>query len=63
LKLLLTTEAENNNGSPANMFLQLQCRLGNIFFLKICQLLTNDAAGLDTHCQIIAIFSSIFYWS
>jgi len=35
--LLLTAEAQNNNDSPADMFLQLQCRLDLILFLKICQ--------------------------
>jgi len=60
--LLLTAETENNNGSPADMFLQLLCRLDLILFLKICQVLTNDAAGCDTHCQLIALLSSILYW-
>jgi len=59
--LPLTAEAENNNGSPADMLLQLQCRLDLILFLKTCQLL-NDAAGLDTHCQLVAVFYSILYW-
>jgi hypothetical protein len=48
LYLVLTAEAENNNGSPADMFLQLQCRMDLIFFLKICQVLTNDAGGPDS---------------
>jgi hypothetical protein len=30
----------------------LQCRLDLTFFLKICQVLTNDAGGLDTHCKV-----------
>ena len=55
-------EAENRNGSPADMFLQLYCRLYLIFFLKICHVLTNDAGDLDTHCQLIALLSSILYW-
>jgi hypothetical protein len=62
LQLLLTAEVENNNDSPADMFLQLQCRLDLIFFLKICQVLTNNAAALDTHCKLVAVLSSIFYW-
>jgi hypothetical protein len=62
LLLLLTAEAENNNGSPADMFLQLQCRMDLIFFLKICQVLTNDVGGLDTHFKLVAVLSSILYW-
>jgi hypothetical protein len=60
--LLLTAEAENNNDSPADMLLQLQCRLDLIFFLKTCQVLTNIAAGLDTHCKLVALLSNILYW-
>jgi len=56
LQLLLTAKEGNNNDSHADMFLQLHCRLDLIFFLKICQVLTNDAADLATHCQLIAIF-------
>jgi hypothetical protein len=54
--------AQNNNDSPADMFLQLQCRLNLIFFLKIRQVLTNVAAALDTHCQLIALLSTILFW-
>jgi len=57
LLLLPTAEAENNNGSPADMFLQLYL----IFILKTRQLLIDDAAGHDTHCQLIALLSSILY--
>ena len=63
LYLLLTAESENNNGSPADIFLQFECRLVIIIFLKICQVLTNDDVGLDTCCKLIAILSSILYWS
>ena len=62
LNELLIAEQENGNDSPADMFLQLQCRLDLIFFLKICQVLTNNAAGLDTHCKLIVLLSSILYW-
>jgi len=60
--LLLTAKAENNYGSPADMFWQLQCRLVLIFFLKICQVLINDAGGLNTHCKLIAVLYSILCW-
>jgi len=34
------------------MFLPLYCGLDLIFFSKICQVLTNDGAVLDTHCKL-----------
>jgi hypothetical protein len=48
LQLVLTAEAQVNNSSPFHTFLQLQGRLYVIFFLHICQILTNDARDLDS---------------
>jgi len=31
-----------------------------MFYLKICEVLTNDAGGRDTHCKLISVHHPVF---